>query len=238
MLLRQILPQMVQVVETRVDHGGDLFAAEEAAIVNAVPKRRQEFTTVRTCARLALRDLGVDPVPLVPGPGGAPVWPTGIVGSMTHCRGFRAAAVAKSTQVHAIGIDAEPNMPLLPDVLSAIAVPHELGVLQDMAPRHSGIALDRVIFSAKEAVYKAWYPTHGSYIPHHQIQIDLRDKEFRATLTDTTGAHIFWGTWAVAQGIVCTTTVTVVPVTGAPSTSFDQISRSLCAAQLKEYANA
>mgnify|MGYP005989688563 CR=1 FL=1 len=238
MILRQILPKMVQVVETRVDRGSDLFAVEEAVIANAVPKRRREFTTVRACARQALQGLGVDPVPLVPGPGGAPVWPTGIVGSMTHCWGFRAAAVAKSTQVDAIGIDAEPNTPLSPEALAAIALPPELGMLNDMARRYCGIALDRVVFSAKEAVYKAWYPTHGYYIPHDQIQIDLWDNEFRATLTDSTDRHIFWGTWAAVRGIVCATAVTVVPVASPPLATFDQSSFSLGASKAKEHPDA
>jgi len=210
-MLRLILPKIVQVVETRIDRAGKLFPDEDEAVVNAVVKRRREFTTVRVCAREALLGLGFDPAPLVPGQGGAPVWPQGIVGSMTHCQGFRAAAVANSDEVEAIGIDAEPNAPLLPEVLAAIASPDEIRMLRDMGSRYCGVALDRLLFCTKEAVYKAWFPAHGYYIPPSQIRVDLWDKEFRATLTDATANHVLWGAWAEAQGIVSAATVTVSP---------------------------
>jgi 4'-phosphopantetheinyl transferase EntD len=73
-----------------------LFPEEEAVIARAVPKRRQEFTTARHCARTALATLGAPPAPILPGEMGAPTWPPGYVGTMTHCAGYRAAAIART----------------------------------------------------------------------------------------------------------------------------------------------
>ena len=72
-----------------------LFPEEEALVARSVDKRRREFTTARRCAREALARLGVPPAPILPGERGAPRWPAGVVGSMTHCAGYRAAAVAR-----------------------------------------------------------------------------------------------------------------------------------------------
>ena len=83
--------------------GVTLFPEEEDAVARAVDKRRQEFTTARACARAALASLGFAPVPIVRGPGGAPPWPPGVVGSLTHCAGYRGCAIGRAADVAAIG---------------------------------------------------------------------------------------------------------------------------------------
>src|SRR5690349_19867240 len=98
-----------------------LFAEEAERVAKAVTKRRREFATVRHCARQALAELGIQPVALLNGERGAPKWPAGVVGSMTHCAGYRAAAVALDTVIHTIGIDAEPHGPLPEGVEGMIA---------------------------------------------------------------------------------------------------------------------
>lgn len=75
-------------------------------------RRQREFATARSCARTALARLGVPPVPVLASPRGAPRWPAGVVGSITHCDGYRAAAVAYTRDVVSLGIDAEPDEPL------------------------------------------------------------------------------------------------------------------------------
>ncbi|CAA0130391.1 4'-phosphopantetheinyl transferase Npt [Mycolicibacterium vanbaalenii] len=131
---------------------------EEPLIARSVAKRRNEFITVRYCARQALVDLGVEPVPILKGDKGEPRWPDGIVGSLTHCEGFRGAAVGRREVVRSVGIDAEPHDVLPHGVLDAISLPVERRELQDMP---TGVHWDRVLFCAKEATYKAWFPlTH------------------------------------------------------------------------------
>ena len=126
-MLEQLLPLPVAAVERFNDEQPvELFAEEEALLGNAVPKRRFEFGTARWCAREAMRRLGVAPAPVLPGPKREPLWPDGVVGSLTHCLGYRAAALALSTDFQTIGIDAEPHAPAPDGVLEAIAVPAEL----------------------------------------------------------------------------------------------------------------
>ena len=85
--------------------------------------RRRDYATVRSCARACLGRLGYPPVPILPGVGGAPTWPAGIRGSMTHCAGYAAAAVGPTPRISTIGIDAEPDAPLPDGVLGLVATP-------------------------------------------------------------------------------------------------------------------
>ncbi|QUR67008.1 4'-phosphopantetheinyl transferase PptT [Mycobacterium spongiae] len=129
---------------------------EESLIARSVAKRRNEFITVRHCARAALGQLGVAPVPILKGDKGEPCWPDGVVGSLTHCTGYRGAVVGRGSVVRSVGIDAEPHDALPDGVLDAISLPAERSEMprQIPAPLH----WDRILFCAKEATYKAWFP--------------------------------------------------------------------------------
>jgi enterobactin synthetase component D / holo-[acyl-carrier protein] synthase len=161
-LIEKILPAAVASAEALEDPpDAVLYPGEGELISRAVDKRRREFRTVRHCARRALRQLGLPPVAVLRGERGEPLWPPDVVGSMTHCSGYRAAAVAHSCDVHALGIDAEPNEPLPAGVLDAIASAQEQGRLSQLAAADGTTRWDRLLFCAKEAVYKAWFPlTH------------------------------------------------------------------------------
>jgi 4'-phosphopantetheinyl transferase EntD len=156
-MLQHLLPAQVAWADARTDEvpPGALFSQERDLVAGAVGKRQREFATVRVCARRALAAVGFPPAPLLRGPRGEPLWPHGVVGSMTHCAGYYAAAVARATDVRAIGIDAEPHDRLPDGVLEAIALPAERMRLAD---RRGQTHWDRLLFSAKESVFKAWYP--------------------------------------------------------------------------------
>src|SRR5699024_1469353 len=98
---------------------------ERDQITQAVAKRRSEYAGARACARAAMAKLGIDPAPLPKGPDGGPQWPGGVVGSLTHTEGYRAAAVAFSLGVRSVGVDAERHGPLPPGVLRTVALPSE-----------------------------------------------------------------------------------------------------------------
>ena len=96
-MIEHILPATVKAYDTFDDPPGTmLFPEEERLITRAVEKRRKEFTTARLCARKAMERLGVAPVPVLSGLRGEPLWPQGVIGSITHCAGYRAAALARA----------------------------------------------------------------------------------------------------------------------------------------------
>jgi 4'-phosphopantetheinyl transferase EntD len=163
-LVTTLLPPGVSAAESFGDIAGDvLFPEEEVLIARAVAKRKREFTTARFCARKALAGLGVPPAPILPGERGAPSWPDGVVGSMTHCDGYRAGAVAWRHDVMAIGLDAELAAPL----------PEELAAVRRLTAASPGRPWDRLLFSAKEAVFKAWFPLTRRWLGFGDARIDL-----------------------------------------------------------------
>ncbi|MDQ1740829.1 MAG: hypothetical protein QOE53_2481 [Pseudonocardiales bacterium] len=173
-MIERLLPSWVRAVDTTQDASEDsLLPAERAVVSRAVTKRRVEFATVRACARSALAELGVPPAPILPGPRGAPGWPAGIVGSMTHCAGYRGAAVASDRLAASIGIDAEPHAPLPDGVLDAVARPEEHSWLAELAASTPHVHWDRLLFSIKESVYKAWFPLTGSWLDFDEASITV-----------------------------------------------------------------
>jgi 4'-phosphopantetheinyl transferase EntD len=164
--------------------GTGLFPEEEPLVARATYQRREEFTTGRECARSALAALDVPAAPILRGYRGAPQWPDGIVGSITHCAGYCAAVVARTGDLVTIGLDAEPNAPLPGGVLELVSQPAERARLRQLTDAAPGVGWDRLLFCAKEAVYKAWFPLTGKWLGFSDadITIDATDGTFSARL--------------------------------------------------------
>jgi 4'-phosphopantetheinyl transferase EntD len=204
-----------------------MYPTEAALVATAVASRRQEFGTVRHCARQALWRIGMPATPLIPDPDGVPGWPDGVVGSLTHCPGYRAAAVARASDLASIGIDAEPHAALPTATLSLVLRIEELeqrAVLTAAFPR---LRWDRVMFCVKEAVYKAWFPLTRRWLGFDDVATVLRpDGTFVACVQDhdarVAGLDLsrFEGRWAVGRGLVVAMTTVLRPDgrSGAPRT--------------------
>jgi 4'-phosphopantetheinyl transferase EntD len=211
-VIAELLPANVSSADTRDDEAdAPLYADEEALLGRAVDKRRREFTTVRVLARRLLDEMGFPPAPILRDERGAPTWPSGVVGSMTHCDGFRAVAVALASAVPTLGIDAEPALPLPAGVLGLVSRPEERHALARLALHEPGVAWDRLLFCAKEAVYKAWYPLAGRWLGFEDARIDLQPVgTFTATLLVPGpllgGAMVsgFEGRWVCRDGLLLT----------------------------------
>jgi len=213
-VLERVLPACVACSETRSDlPDAKLFPEELALVERAVEKRRTEFTTARHCARLALAELGFPPGPIPMGAKGAPCWPPGVVGSITHCDGYRGCAVAPAADLAAIGIDAEPDTPLPAGVLADIADSEEASRLAALRRRQPGISWDRLLFCMKEAIYKAWYPLAQSWLGFEDatVSIDPTGRTFEAQLRvpgPTVAGHPLnrlSGRWIAGEGLLLAT---------------------------------
>lgn len=203
-MIDRILPPDVAFAESFNDIADvEPYPEELAAVMQAVDGRKREFITVRACARDAMRQLGYTAVPIPRGVHGAPRWPDGLVGSMTHCSGYRAAAVAWSHVISAIGIDAEPHEPLPAGVAKLIGSGDELA---SMAARLPNLRWSRLLFSAKESLYKAWFPMTGRWLGFRDALIAFDSAgtfTARILITDSS-IRQFNGKWVVSDGLVCT----------------------------------
>jgi 4'-phosphopantetheinyl transferase EntD len=212
-MLADVLPAEAAVAEVRGDIAeAILFPEEKEAVGRAVEKRRREFRTGRACARAALAQLGVGAQAIPSGPRGAPRWPAGIVGSITHCEGYRACAVARSADLLTIGIDAELDAPLPEGVIGDIALSEERRALDLLAAEDAGVSWDRLLFSAKEAVYKAWFPLADRWLGFEdaRVEIDRERHTFSARLL-VAGPRVedrelrgFSGRWLARDGLLLT----------------------------------
>jgi 4'-phosphopantetheinyl transferase EntD len=176
-----------------------MFSDEAAAVAGAGAERRREFGTVRWCARKALRQLGMPAVPILPNQDRAPRWPVGVVGSMTHCAGYRAAVVARSAELRGVGIDAEPHAALPTEVFDFVLRDEERARLRTLADAGDALHWDRIVFCAKEAVYKAWFPLTGQWLDFEDVSVTVGlDGTFEARLRDA-GLS---GSWKVDRGLI------------------------------------
>jgi 4'-phosphopantetheinyl transferase EntD len=203
-VIEELLPDVVATAETFDDPPeATLFDAEAVEIAKAVAKRRREFTSGRWCAHRAMRALGVQPVPLLRGERGAPQWPAEVVGSITHCAGYRGAAVARRRQLRSVGIDAEQHEPLPDGVLDVVSLPEEREHIAELSTRDPDICWDRILFSCKESVYKTWYPVTGEWLGFEDAELEFGAGSFTARLhKSAAGLTGFSGRWLVRDGLV------------------------------------
>ena len=217
--LVDLLPTTVAVVaddgRRRVPDLAELTVGERLVVARAGPRRLEDFVAGRACAHRALRVLGYDGAEVLAGAGRQPLWPAGVVGSITHCEGYVAAAVARASAVRSLGIDAEVLAPAGADVRRVVMAPGE-------APLDVGDGIDPVLlaFSAKEAAFKAWYPLTQWWLEPRQAQVRVEGDSFTVTVLD--GAvppasgddtpQVLAGRWTASQThLLC---AVVVPAAG------------------------
>lgn len=187
--LRALFPAPVAValLDAHAPHSPPL-PEETPALAGATSPRQNEFTGGRAAARRAMAGLGLGPLPIPSGPDRAPIWPQGLVGSISHTADHTAAAVAQGTDLRAIGLDLEPEADLDPDLWTTICLPGELRWLDGQPLSHRG-KLARLIFSAKESAYKCQYPLTRILFGFDRLRIepDLATHRFEAIFTKATG---------------------------------------------------
>jgi 4'-phosphopantetheinyl transferase EntD len=148
-----------------------LLKEEIPALAASVVKVRRASGAARIVARQLLTQLGYANCALPKGPAGAPVWPAGIVGSLAHDSRVAVAAVGMRADVGALGIDVEPAECLPSELLDLVATPQERLNLGDDVYR------GRLLFVAKEAVYKAVHPLDQTFLEHHDVEVNLSERK-------------------------------------------------------------
>lgn len=162
--------RVVAVVADQTLQNYALTPEEQQIVAGAHDSRRSEFSLGRACAQSALRRLGIGPSPLLPGPTRAPVWPRGVVGSITHCKGFCGAVVALEAELSSVGLDAEEATPLDPELRDLVCCKEELQRFA-AATQRGGLDLHKLTFSAKEAFYKAYHPLTGVFLDFLDVEV-------------------------------------------------------------------
>jgi len=185
-----------------------LYASELRLVENCVPQRRREFSAGRFYARRALSRLGHRPAPILVAGGRWPVWPAGIVGSISHCATFCGATVAVARDVIALGFDVEEDVSLAAELIPIICSPEELefAVSNTIWPAKR---VAKLIFSIKESVFKAYHPPTASFLDFREAMVtfDWTAQEFVARICSPERPPVFGrreitGRFGAAGGVV------------------------------------
>ena len=206
---KQIIPSGAVLVESRDEVSvGTLWPEEWEAIKSAVGSRQREYATVRDCARTALVKLGLFETAILNDENRCPIWPEGIVGALTHCRGYAAAVLAKESDLPTIGLDGEPAEPLPPGVLRKIATNEDRTRVEKLTHEDPTLPWDRLVCSMKESVYKAWYPLSRQPLGFHEVEVDLQPTgqcEISFLRTVSPIDSLQWqARWTIDSGILVT----------------------------------
>jgi len=157
-------------VDYRLIAEGDelaLLPEEMPAFAGSVLKVRRASGAARIVARKLLSRFGQPPRAIPKSTAGMPVWPDGFVGSIAHDASFAIAAIAAQREYLSVGVDIEPAEPLAPDLLDIVATAKERDRIQDDPCQ------GRLLFSVKEAIYKAVYPLDGTFLDHQDVEVSL-----------------------------------------------------------------
>jgi len=172
-----------------------LYPEEEEYVKNAVPKRRREFAAGRFCARRALTKFGIKNFPLLVGKNREPIWPHGIVGSISHTQSYCGVAVVQKADIESLGLDVEFPRKLHRDYWNQISTPKELSWINSL-PLNRQQENAALIYSAKECLYKCQYPISKRWLNFHDVIITVNPdfNEFGAIFMINVGSSFKRGT--------------------------------------------
>lgn len=162
------------------DPRADLPAWPGEALPQAVPARRREFAAGRQAARAALAAIGAKPVAIPQGADRAPIWPPGLIGSITHTGDACLAIAAFRGEFQGMGLDLEPATPLDRDLWDSVLLPQEQMAMMRLPAEGRGLAAKRA-FCAKEAAFKAQYPLSNALFGFEVMTVTFGPDRFAAT---------------------------------------------------------
>jgi 4'-phosphopantetheinyl transferase EntD len=183
-----------------------LMGTEQVGVADWAPKRRRQFAAGRAAARLALLSLGEPVIAIPKGPDSAPIWPCGIVGSISHCEGFCAAVLSRQDDAASLGFDVETAEPLPGDLHPMIFSPRELSEFEAQSQQR-GVDLTKIGFSAKEAFYKCYHPLANRFLDFRDVAVRFVARQgeapsagqFRIEFVDAASPGADLGTLAVGR---------------------------------------
>jgi 4'-phosphopantetheinyl transferase EntD len=179
--IKSLLPVAMAIEIERIDEAREsmLHPTELAAITNAVLKRRNEFIAGRTSAKRALQRLGYSCRPIPVGSMREPIWPVGVIGSITHEGAYAISALARTRHISLLGIDLASRDALSGDLVPMICRDDEIEGIQRHERHFGGDDLFKLVFSIKESVYKCLFPVVRKLFDFSDVSVEFTYRKGR-----------------------------------------------------------
>lgn len=174
--LTSILPEACTMAVAQIEPQVNTFSEECAHLADAAPHRINEFLTGRQCARAALASQGVGAVAIISDADGVPVWPEAWRGSITHSRGLCVAVVGAESRYTYLGLDLEKTNRLGEAAIKRVVHADEAAWVAGDQSRAS------LLFSAKEAFYKAQFPQWRCPGNFHDLVLEVDEAKQVASI--------------------------------------------------------
>jgi len=175
--LQAALGPRVRVVCTGTDGNPDhLWPQEQRFIGPAIARRQREFAAGRAAVRLALRSLGWPACAIPAREDRSPVWPDGLVGSITHNSDICVVVLARQDDCASLGIDLESDSAVDASVWSSLCTAWELGAIGQAGRSLQAFVATR-FFTAKEAFYKWQFQTTGSMLDFNEVEVRPMERD-------------------------------------------------------------
>ena len=179
------LPAFVSYALRRVGDVANTATETEVAALHprTVATRRAAFVAGRTASHAALADLNCDVPSILTGPMREPLWPDGVSGSLSHAGDVAIAMAAAHEHAGGVGVDIEKVRPA-PELWDQVPLAVERRWLEGLADPAEGDRMLLALFSAKEAIYKAFYPRVGHYFGFEAAALEPTPFGFAASLVE------------------------------------------------------
>lgn len=182
------------------------------SIKKSVPKRQAEYLAGRFMAQKALEKLGIVQTDIPIGEHRCPKWPTGINAAISHSNNTALCIAVKKSNHQYVGIDVEPVLSwnTITKITNSIINNNETQMLLSNTLNYK--ITFSIVFSAKEALFKALYPNVGYYFDFNAaevINICSHSNQFKIKLTQDLTSILakgseFDGYYTIRDGIVTT----------------------------------
>ena len=149
--------------------------------------RRREFHDGRALATELIAEMGFPARDILVGAAGEPIWPPGVIGSISHTSEALAVAVAVDSAYASIGLDIEFERAVDMDLWPSICSTRELAWLHGLDEPTARIQ-STLLFSAKESGYKCQFPLTRQFLEFEQaeIRVDPERHSFAITFSEHT----------------------------------------------------
>ncbi len=172
-----VTQDLVLVEQHGVGDPKNVYPEEWALIASSVAKRQNEFASGRECARKALSKLGIHNFPVLRDHGRAPIWPEGVIGSITHTEKYCAVVVGYNHNISSVGIDAEIVGRIDKQLWPLLFTQSERDQLSCLTTSSQSL-LATIFFSAKESYFKYQYPIAKQWVDFQDVTVRVEANSF------------------------------------------------------------